>query len=346
MLNDNDILIENAISQFGNIKFTEPALEQATLPCRFGGLGIRKASELAVSAYLSSVIATKPLTSVLYPSSSLSTHFEVGLQSWRRATSKDWPSEPTKQRSWDEALMKLKLNRLLDNETDLYHQKRLQLLQNKNAGDWLQAVPSRNIGTFLNDQEIRTVLCLRLGLPYAEEHTCKCGAITDSMGKHCFSCKKNPGRTIRHNTVNKLISLNLQSMGIPNTLEPSNLFNSNGLRPDGVSRLPFKYGKSLIWDVTCPHPLCQSHLQQLHVTDTAETKKSEKYAIMAENYYFVPIAINTLGCYGTQAKKMILFMGKFLAEKHNDPRRHSFLKQSIGIAIQRGNAKTMLFSVY
>jgi hypothetical protein len=67
---------------------------------------------------------------------------------------------------------------------------------------------------------------------------------------------------------------------------------------------------------------------------------------MAETYHFIPIAIETLGGYGPEARKFISFMGRSLAEKHSDPRRSSFLKQSIGIAMQRGNAKTMLFSVY
>jgi hypothetical protein len=346
MLKEMDLVIQNATSEFGNIKFTESALEQATLPCRFGGIGIRKASELAVPAYLSSVTAAKPLTSVLYPSTSINPYFEEGLQLWRNATSKEWPTEPTRQRSWDEELSRVKVNQILNNETDMYSQKRLQSLQNKNASDWLNAVPSKNMGTFLNDQEIQTALCLRLGLSYSEEHPCKCGLVTDRMGKHCFSCKKNSGKILRHNMVNSLISKNLQAMGMPNSLEPSNLFKANGLRPDGISRLPFKYGKSLIWDFTCPHPLCQSHLQQSHVTASAESKKTEKYAVMTENYHFIPIAIDTLGGYGPQATKFVNFMGRCLSEKYNDPRRLSFLKQSIGIAIQKGNAQTMLFSVY
>jgi hypothetical protein len=346
MLDDVDILIQKAIIEFGNIKITEPALTQATLPCRFGGIGIRNASDLAIPAYLSSVFASKPLTSLLYPSTGTILHFEEGLHSWRSSTSMEWPPDPTKQRSWDEAAMKVKVNNLIANETDVYHQKRLQSLQNKNASDWLHAIPSKNVGTFLNDHEMRAALCLRLGLPFAEEHRCKCGATTDSMGKHCFSCKKNPGKTVRHNMLNQIISNNLQAMGLPNKLEPTNLINANGLRPDGVSNLPFKHGKSLVWDFTSPHPLCQSRLHQCNVADQAEARKVEKYAALEDIYHFIPIAIDTLGGYGVQARRLVSFMGRSLAEKFNDPRRLSFLKQNIGIAIQRGNARAMLFSVF
>ena len=186
VLNCLDSLIEKATSEFGNLNFTKSALDQASLPCRFGGLGIRKASDLAVPAFLSSMVAAEGLIKNLNPLAHRSSQFEEGLQSWRHTTLMEWPLEPAKQRSWDEALMQIKVKNLLNDATDVYNQKRLQSLQNKNAGDWLNAVPSRNLGTFLNDDEIRPVLCVRLGLPYVHERLCKCGMITDSLGKHCF----------------------------------------------------------------------------------------------------------------------------------------------------------------
>jgi hypothetical protein len=293
------------------------------------------------------MVAAEGLIKDLNPLAQHSSHFDEGLQSWRQTTSMEWPPEPAKQRSWDEALMNIKVQNLLNDATDVYNQKRLQSLQNKNAGDWLNAVPSRNLGTFLNDDEIRPVLCLRLGLPYAHEHLCKCGIITDSLGKHCFSCKKNPGKASRHHMLNRLISHSLTAMGMPNSLEPANLYNSNGLRPDGVTHLPLKYGKSVAWDFTSPHPLCPSHLHTSgSVAELAEKKKNEKYASLQENYCFTPIAIDTLGSYGPQASQIIGLIGKRLAEKHKDRRRLAFLRQSLGIAIQRGNALTMLFSLF
>jgi hypothetical protein len=345
-LNDIDSLIQRATRELGNINITNSALDQAMLPCRLGGLGIRNASELAIPAYLSSVLSTEALSTALNLSFKRSSHFEEGLLVWQNQTQTEWPADVTKQNLWDQELVKIKHKDLMNKETDMYHQKRLQSLQNENASDWLNAVPSKNFGTFLNDQELTPALCLRLGLPFAEEHQCKCGVTTDRLGKHCFSCKKNPGKIIRHNIVNKLISQHLQAMGMPNTLEPSNLFNANGLRPDGVSLLPYKCGKPLVWDFTCPHPLCISRLAQPNATEVAESNKQMKYASLTENYFFVPVAIDTFGAYGTQAKKFVNYIGEKLSEKYNDHRRRAFLKQNIGIAIQRGNAKAMLFSIY
>ena len=131
--------------------------------------------------------------------------------------------------------------------------------------------------------------------------------------------------------VNKLISHSLTAMGMPNSLEPTNLYNSNGLKPDGVTHLPLKFGKSLTWIFTSPHPLCPCHLNTPgSVAEIAEKKKNEKYESLQQNYFFTPIAIDTLGTYGPQAKQIISLIGKRLSAKHKDPRRLVYLRESLG----------------
>ena len=99
-------------------------------------------------------------------------------------------------------------------------------------------------------------------------------------------------------------------------MEPSNLFESNGLRPDGVSLVPYKKGKSVTWDFTCPHPLCLSHLPRDNINESAESKKVEKYTSLAENYIFIPISIDTFGRYGPQQRN-------FSAKSEGDCRKNS-----------------------
>ena len=50
-----------------NIQLTDVAWEQATLPVANGGIGVRKASQVAVPAFLSSVAGVEPLISELLP---------------------------------------------------------------------------------------------------------------------------------------------------------------------------------------------------------------------------------------------------------------------------------------
>ena len=49
-----------------------------------------------------------------------------------------------------------------------------------------------------------------------------------------------------------------------------------------------------------------------------------------------------MGVYGIEAEKFVAELGKRLALATNDVRSLSFLKQRISIAIQRGNAASIL----
>ena len=44
----------------------------------------------------------------------------------------------------------------------------------------------------------------------------------------------------------------LTSAKIPTCLEPSGLYRSDGKSPDGITMVPWKCGKLLVWDATCP----------------------------------------------------------------------------------------------
>ena len=133
-------------------------------------------------------------------------------------------------------------------------------------------------------------------------------------------------------------------------MEPSNLNHANNLRPDGVSNIPFRRGKYLAWDVTFPHTLSVCHLNKQTgerggAANDAETKKLNKYCSLVEQYEFVPIAIETLGPYGKHAHSFIANLGRRLQQKTVSPFETIYLRQRISLAIQRGNARTLDFSL-
>jgi len=65
-----------------------------------------------------------------------------------------------------------------------------------------------------------------------------------------FVCKRAPSRSARHHTLNDLIARSFASAEVPVTEEPSELFRTNGKRPDGLTLVPWQSGKSMCWDVT------------------------------------------------------------------------------------------------
>ncbi len=139
------------------------------------------------------------------------------------------------------------------------------------------------------------------------------------------------------------------SAKIPAVLEPIGLSRSDGKRPDGVTLHPWARGKALVWDFTCPDTLANSHLGKSvsgasETANEAELKKSRKYANLPQSYMFVPIAIETLGAWGSSAKKLISDLGNKIQKETGDPRSTSFLRQRISVGIQRGNAASVLGS--
>ena len=114
-------------------------------------------------------------------------------------------------------------------------------------------------------------------------------------------------------------------------------------RPDGKTLIPWHQGRSLAWDVTCVDTFTESHISQTSVAasaaaNKAERLKREKYFSLGPNYHFVPFGVETLGSWGDDVKDLPAQIGKRIAERTGEPRSLEFLRQRIGIEIQRGNA--------
>ena len=112
----------------------------------------------------------------------------------------------------------------------------------------------------MNNNQFRTACALRLGARICHSHTCICGAEVGSDGVHGLSCKKSAGRHPRHSACNDLIKRSLCSADFSAIREPLGVSRSDGKRPDGMTMLPWKNGKCLLWDYTCSDTLAPSNL--------------------------------------------------------------------------------------
>ena len=135
----------------------------------------------------------------------------------------------------------------------------------------------------MDDETVRVAVGLRLGTPLCQPHECShCGSEVDPLGTHGLSCRWSEGRHPRHAAVNDIIHRTLTAANIPSRLEPSGLYRSDGKRPDGCSILPWRCGKVLVWDATCPDTHAPSHLSAAVrgagvVAAQAEQLKMAKY---------------------------------------------------------------------
>jgi len=67
LLSEYDKEMRSPLQSILNIQLTDDAWEQATRPVANGGIGIRKTTQVALPAFLSSVAGTEPLVSELIP---------------------------------------------------------------------------------------------------------------------------------------------------------------------------------------------------------------------------------------------------------------------------------------
>jgi hypothetical protein len=176
---------------------------------------------------------------------------------------------------------------------------------------------------------------------------CECGASVLADGHHGLSCVRSAGRQSRHAVVNDLIKRALVSAGVQNIREPTGLCAVSDLRPDGVTLIPWSRGKALVWDFTCPDTLAPSHVRQSSVSagavaKIAERNKSSKYKSLESNFTVIPLVVETLGVWGSMAGDFFGDLGRRIALSTNEPRATAFLLQRIAIAVQRGNAASVL----
>ena len=217
------------------------------------------------------------------------------------------------------------------------------------SGSWLQALPCSNLGLRLGNNELRIAIGLRLGASLVRAHKCVCGSEVEPNGHHGLSCRRSAGRHRRHVLANDVILRAIRSLAVHAELEPPRLLRGDGKRPDGATLDPWRNGRYLLWDFTCPDTLARSHIRESSlaagsVAGTAEAQKQIKYAELAASgdFIFAPIAIESLGVWGPSALSICAEIGGRITSLTGDIRAFAFLKQRLGLAVQRGNAAAVV----
>ena len=166
------------------------------------------------------------------------------------------------------------------------------------SSDWLHVLPIASRGLRLANKDVRVAVRLRLGTALCKPHQCVCGAMVEANGLHELSCKLGSVRHARH-TINDLIARMLLRAEVPCMKKPAGLSRSDGKRPNRLSLIPWKAGKSAVWDVIVTNtvaPTCVNIASQEaeKVAELASARKEVKYVDLSQNHIFVLIAIESL----------------------------------------------------
>ena len=344
----DDFFLDRMATQM-NISLTPRARDQASLPIALGGLGLCSSNTLLLPCQLASRHASEELVEALLPAP----HFAFFKSSRARletlyvARGLSLPENKVAQASWSKPLFMSGLNSLIENSNCNVDRARLMAVSSSFAGDWLFAVPSTATGTWMDDETFRICLGLRLGAPIVAEHTCCCGHDVSLTGTHGLSCRRSAGRFARHALLNDAISRALRRANIPNSMEPVGLSRSDGRRPDGLTLVPFDRGMPLVWDVTVTDSLAASYVahsafERGYAANLAETNKFAKYACLRSDYFFSPIALETLGGMGKRTSVLVKGICSRLHQATGSRLAGVHFRQLMSLSVQRGNAASVL----
>ena len=345
-----DSLFRSMVVQIINVSLDTQTWTQASLPFRYGGIGVRKPSSLALPAYLGSLVNNAERAKSLLPTSSH--HL---LDSTSQALKELYVSlynhlpETLDQRSLDNLII-IKVVAELEMSFQTEPRRKAIFLAAKESFGYrfLQALPSPQTGTMLDITCFRMAVGLRLGAAICEAGSCAlCGKDMDSSGDHALSCTRGLGRRPRHSAINQEVGRALSKAGIPSRLEPPGLTRIDARRPDGVSLINCERGKLIAWDATV---VCTTAGVHIHRTakeagaaaEQAALDKCNKYRDLGNEFSFTPLCFETHGPISTSTKEFLKEIGKRLHLSSGDPRQGKFLEQRIALAIARGNSASVL----
>lgn len=348
-LREMDDVIKFSLDEIMNISLNEIQFNQASLPINLGGIGIRSLSDLSLPCFLSSCMGALPLVSNILniPVDNLVMNsLNVAMNLWNMKYD-ELPKDQSVQKQWDKISLKQKICDKIkfENPKDI---ARMKAIQDKEAGAWLHAFPSKNIGTLMDDQSFQICIGLRLGCKLCRTFQCICGQMVDEKALHPLSCIKNSGRYFRHSEINNILKRAFTSIDVPAQLEPSGLDRSDGKRPDGVTLIPWSMGQCLVWDVTCSDTFASSYINQTKenagaAAELAVKRKHAKYTeIKSRGLQLTVFGVETMGVWCQEGKDQIFEIGRKLIKKTDDKKAKHYLFQKLSLAVQRGNAASVL----
>ena len=156
LLADFDNSLKSYAIDICNVSFDDIGWIQATFPIRLGGIGLRRASDLALPAYLASISASQSLISEIIQPDNISHALDSCFEMWS-STNPSLTENPTLQRQWDDiksSSRSVALRPMLD-------QHRLACLSSAtqpNSGALMNCLPSTAIGTLLDNESFRIAI--------------------------------------------------------------------------------------------------------------------------------------------------------------------------------------------
>ena len=331
------------------------SLLKASLPIAMGGLGLRRASLHGPAAFLWSVAPTRNLVQQIsnhsFSDDTLVPVFQslsssVGHYDWSKLDDFDFPIS---QQALSHAIDQYSSESLLAQAPDSRHHALVLSTSIPHSGDWLKAIPSSALNLHFFDREFRICLQYWPGVPLtSSSHSCFiCTRPCDPLGDHAVGCGGNGDRILCHNALRDVLHSVAQSAGLsPRTEVPALIPNSSSCPADLF--LPhWQGGRPAAADVTVISPMQVLTLQGASTSQgsaivVAEERKKTLYsdACHSEGISFLPLAVETLGGWGSEALSFIKHLARLQALRLDLDQAVSsnHLLQRLSVCLWRHNA--------
>ena len=197
-----------SLSRVTNVSLDDSAWVQAGLPVALGGLGCRRAEDVALSAFVASLYSVNDLVDAILSRMNIAETNELvdPVVAWTlRSESLQLPESKASQKSWDSPLMEISRENLLLVADQFVSRARLLAAARKKSGAWLNALPVPSLGTQLDPETLRVSIALRIGADVCQPHSCRCGRLMDARGLHGLSSRFSAGRHPRHYAMNDVV---------------------------------------------------------------------------------------------------------------------------------------------
>ena len=257
----------------GNRRATNMRVKEkfTRFPVNFGGLGCRRAKDIALPSFLASMNSVGELVETILSRINIADTNELAevVESWRGASGgAPLPDDLSHQKVWDLPIVERNWENML-RVADQVSRAILLATAQRESRAWLNALLVSLLGTLLDSESLGADVCIL--------HSCRCGGRMDSKGLHGLSCKYSDGGFPRPSAMNNVVKRALQKVGLPSVLEPPGLDRGHSITVVHLNRSAMEAGIAAN-------------------TKSAEESKCRKYAALAEAHQFEAIAVETMEC--------------------------------------------------
>ncbi|KAJ0878423.1 putative reverse transcriptase domain, exostosin [Helianthus annuus] len=231
-----------------------------------------------------------------------------------------------------------------------------ECLRAPHAQDFLSVAPIEGLGQHMSAVEYRAILRYRLMIPlFPVDEPCPVcrKACLDSFGEHAIHCKELPGFKYRHDWVRDVLCDVLKRVGISAKKEaPVNFLTDplegrSTLRPADILVFGWEGGKHACVDLTGVSPLVGLKDKGFVVGQAvlkAEASKVAKHekACLENQHVFVPFAFDTFGGLAPDAVRLLNRVQKVVNSNSSSPKVSNFVFSRIGFSIQKGVAAQLV----